>query len=251
MQVRNVFRSEADLMERFGKRFYERWQRLLCLYRDRKKLNNGVNVLKAASLAMAFYAAAVDGNATVIENFDDMLHGECQECLVIDDMPVRVDDEITACLVWDTAELMLDTNSSLPQIAQYAYDVVDKHLWLAYETDDNVVVDKDPVSREKTVKVEAKPINTAVPAFTEEQLAWMMQSAVDSGSREDAWVVRRIITKNIMERYHSEVASQLNDMDRQIANKLTAENLTIETNHIEAVNEKGGTYIRSLGTLQR
>lgn len=149
MHIRHYFHNEEDLARRLGRGFVRRWKQLLERYSKRIHLPI-VTLMKMTSLSFAFYLAAQEGNAEVVYHFDDLLHGWSTEQMWLDNMPLQLQDDNCIELVWDMAALMLEEDPTLPQMAQYAYDVVGGHVNFAYE------LTAEPVQELPAEKAEVK-----------------------------------------------------------------------------------------------
>lgn len=224
MIIRHIFHNETDLAVRFTPRFYKRWKALVGVYRKRRRMD-GVNVLRVASVAMAFYGAAENGDLQTVSMFDEMLYGR-SGCLEMDGERVCVngEDDCTRLLMWDMACLMIEENAGLAEKAQIAFDVAsDRHTY-AFDDDVMWVCEEKPVTMPgRTVgsdnvasaaMPEVKKMNSAVPAIPKDVMEWMVRDATERGDEVYAGCVEAMLTRNIMQRYHGEVFDMLQEMNR-------------------------------------
>ena len=130
MNVRQIT-SEDRLIQRVGQCFVEKWRKLLSLYTARGVLCH-MTALRAASLALVFFDAAVEGNAQVVENFGRMLRAETSEQITIEGERIVVSDSLSEDFVWDTAALMLEATTLAPQ---RAFDIAMPHATFAYSAE--------------------------------------------------------------------------------------------------------------------
>lgn len=201
MHIRHYFHNEEDLARRLGRGFVRRWKQLLERYSKRIHLPI-VTLMKMTSLSFAFYLAAQEGNAEVVYHFDDLLHGWSTEQMWLDNMPLQLQDDNCIELVWDMAALMLEEDPALPQMAQYAYDVVGGHVNFAYE------LTAEPVQELPAEKVEVKiddKISLTLPAqrpvvqptdngFDFEKIVTYAES-LNPNELEDARAIQRMLFK--------------------------------------------------------
>lgn len=179
MKIRHIFHNEAELVQKLGEHFVLQWKRLLAEYEKRRK-SIGCNPMRVATIAFAFYSGAVDGNARMGLEFDHMLHGQSQELLVMNDVPVCVLNKDEEMLVWDTVALMLEENETLCNTAQWAYEVAGQYVWLAYS------VPQESCAEE--VKV-VKPTQSEVKDIDKEEVAVpVICSAVEEISELDKMI---------------------------------------------------------------
>jgi len=131
MQIRRVFHNEEELIQHLGEPFLRKWKRLLSEYAKRSK-SVGSCCLKAASVAFVLYNSVKEGDRELLTRFEEMTRDYSQEVLVMDNVPLRLDEGNADSLVWDTMVLMMDEDDGLCQRAQWAYDMAEMHVWMAY-----------------------------------------------------------------------------------------------------------------------
>lgn len=156
MRIRHIFHSMQDLEQRLSQRLCRRLRRLMQRVRRRWHDIPDAELLRALSVAWAFIAKVEDGNRMQAMNFDRMLHGQSQEVIEMEGAIIALgeDDTPLETMVWDSICLMLEEDATLPQTAQYAYDLADRHEVYAYSTE---VID------EPTAECTSTTIATAAP----------------------------------------------------------------------------------------
>lgn len=203
MNIRTFFKNEDELAKRFGEPFVRMYHCLLERYARRGKPMHS-QALRAAALAFVFYGAAQEGNCELMANFDSMLHGVHAERLMLGDQLLVPMDDLGATLVWDIVALMLETNASLPQVA---FDTVGSHVWLAYENDQSASAQQAESQgtteggKRPVMSVEAKRVNTEVPALSKETMEWMLRDAASVGDVQRVNHLTLTFTRNLLQRY--------------------------------------------------
>lgn len=196
MYVRHVFHSEHELASHFGQRFYERWQKLLRAYRERKKMVGVTEALRVTSVALTFIGAVEAGDAGVVRDFDNVLHGH-GDMFLVDDTPLVAndDDSVIEPLMWDVACLMLDEHPEFVSTSQYAFDVASDHAWQAYNVMDDAPtkVVYQTSAPEPEVVDEAPSVVDADQTTTELKMLLDMMYAYRNKSMAERTNIRRTI----------------------------------------------------------
>lgn len=187
MYIRRKPYSLHDLEKHFSPLFCRRLRRLLQVYKRMKRIVDEGIMVRALSVASAFVTVAADGNYTLASNFDAMLHGECAECIEMDGMRLIFTDEMYTeeALLWDATGLMLEEYEPAVNMPQFAYDIVERHVWMAYRSE---VMNED-VQPEPVVQ-NTQPISQAMANefLSMKETIARQQATIEQQNKEIAWL---------------------------------------------------------------
>lgn len=133
MRIAHIFHSIDELENRISLRFRQRLDALLDAYDEKRYKFLKDTQIRAVCVAWAFLQLSLDGNKAMAADFHYMLHGERLEHIEYDNITLHYNDDTGTeeVLMWDIACLMLE--EYVLKLPQFAFDIADRHAYLAYK----------------------------------------------------------------------------------------------------------------------